>query len=149
GREDSPWYPTMRLFRQPSLGDWNSVLDRLMDAIREKITDHTASTDATQIASSPFDQSSLTTDHPTTPPPHHLTTPQPVHSPVTTHHSPLYQARVCDDQGLAFYDAGRYEEAVAWFQAALEWQPDFATAYYHMGLARSRQGTLDQAEQNF
>jgi len=25
-REDSPWYPTMRLFRQPSMGDWETVI---------------------------------------------------------------------------------------------------------------------------
>ena len=25
-RDDSPWYPTMNLFRQPTLGDWESVV---------------------------------------------------------------------------------------------------------------------------
>jgi hypothetical protein len=25
-RGDSPWYPTMRLFRQPAIGGWNPVI---------------------------------------------------------------------------------------------------------------------------
>jgi hypothetical protein len=28
-RADTPWYPTLRLFRQPARGDWDSVLDRV------------------------------------------------------------------------------------------------------------------------
>ena len=28
-REDSPWYPTMRLFQQPALGDWRTVFERI------------------------------------------------------------------------------------------------------------------------
>jgi tetratricopeptide (TPR) repeat protein len=29
GREDSPWYPTMRLFRQSALGRWENVVERV------------------------------------------------------------------------------------------------------------------------
>jgi len=31
-REDSPWYPTMRLFRHPARGDWRSVVQRVATA---------------------------------------------------------------------------------------------------------------------
>jgi hypothetical protein len=36
GREDSPWYPTMRLFRQTQRGDWLEALDKLAAALRER-----------------------------------------------------------------------------------------------------------------
>jgi ADP-heptose:LPS heptosyltransferase len=29
GRDDSPWYPSMRLFRQMRAGDWTSVVTRV------------------------------------------------------------------------------------------------------------------------
>ena len=32
-REDSPWYPTMRLFRQEQRGDWDGVVARMADAV--------------------------------------------------------------------------------------------------------------------
>ena len=44
GREDSPWYPTMRLFRQERQGDWAGVMARVHDALeRESRSMSTAS----------------------------------------------------------------------------------------------------------
>ena len=36
-REDSPWYPTARLFRQVRPGDWDPVLERLRGALAEEL----------------------------------------------------------------------------------------------------------------
>ena len=32
-REDSPWYPSMRLFRQPAVGDWDAVFARMAEEL--------------------------------------------------------------------------------------------------------------------
>lgn len=34
-REDSPWYPTARLWRQSAIGDWAGVIARLTEALRK------------------------------------------------------------------------------------------------------------------
>jgi hypothetical protein len=34
-RHDSPWYPTMRLFRQPRLGDWAALVEDVISAWNE------------------------------------------------------------------------------------------------------------------
>ena len=36
-REDSPWYPTMRLFRQAAPGDWSGVFERMAQALEELV----------------------------------------------------------------------------------------------------------------
>jgi tetratricopeptide (TPR) repeat protein len=36
GRDDSPWYPTMRLFRQTTPGDWDEVFGRIAAALRDE-----------------------------------------------------------------------------------------------------------------
>jgi hypothetical protein len=34
GREESPWYSTIRLFRQASFGDWSAVVERVAGELR-------------------------------------------------------------------------------------------------------------------
>jgi FkbM family methyltransferase len=40
GRDDSPWYPTMRLFTQRQLGDWNEVVARVALALIDAVHAH-------------------------------------------------------------------------------------------------------------
>ncbi len=39
GRDDSPWYPGVRLFRQTAWGDWTTVFIRVKEALRERALD--------------------------------------------------------------------------------------------------------------
>lgn len=35
GRSDTPWYPTMRLFRQPRRGDWQTPINQIVHALTD------------------------------------------------------------------------------------------------------------------
>jgi tetratricopeptide (TPR) repeat protein len=41
-REDNPWYPTMRLYRQPAIGDWGAVLHKVADDLQIRAWDTAA-----------------------------------------------------------------------------------------------------------
>jgi len=43
GRDDSPWYPTMRLFRKGRTDDWSQVVARVAQALRQRV-EHGAGT---------------------------------------------------------------------------------------------------------
>jgi ADP-heptose:LPS heptosyltransferase len=35
-REDTPWYPSAKLFRQPAFGDWDGAIARVGDELRKR-----------------------------------------------------------------------------------------------------------------
>jgi ADP-heptose:LPS heptosyltransferase len=35
GRRDSPWYPTLRLYRQARAGGWSDVVDAVLSDLRD------------------------------------------------------------------------------------------------------------------
>ncbi len=38
GRDDSPWYPTMKLFRQSAAGDWAGVFEAMASILKTRLT---------------------------------------------------------------------------------------------------------------
>jgi hypothetical protein len=34
-RDDTPWYPTAKLLRQPTFGDWDGVMIRLCEELQQ------------------------------------------------------------------------------------------------------------------
>jgi hypothetical protein len=34
-RDDSPWYPGARIFRQPTFGDWDTVINRVATELKQ------------------------------------------------------------------------------------------------------------------
>jgi hypothetical protein len=43
GRTDSPWYPTMRIFKQPRPFDWDSVAQQVHTALQALVLSHEGS----------------------------------------------------------------------------------------------------------
>jgi hypothetical protein len=41
-REDSPWYPGMRLFRQSQAGEWDSVFERMVIEVGRHLRERSA-----------------------------------------------------------------------------------------------------------
>jgi ADP-heptose:LPS heptosyltransferase len=49
-RDDSPWYPTMRLFRQSAVDDWAGVVRDMESALRALVRDAATDGDISSVA---------------------------------------------------------------------------------------------------
>jgi tetratricopeptide (TPR) repeat protein len=121
-REDSPWYPTIRLFRQSRPGDWEGVFHRLVEALaarRPHAGVPTRREDYCQamqwIAEGRCDDAraileQMRGEHPDAPDIHH-------------------------NLGVAMAKLGRLDDAIACFREAVRLRPDSTDAQGNLGLA--------------
>ncbi|WP_158240471.1 tetratricopeptide repeat protein [Telmatospirillum siberiense] len=121
-RDDSPWYPSARLFRQKAPGDWTEVVTRIAATLSSVIEGHTP------LAAAP-------------PLPHPPSTPRnaPSGDDGKTRAKTLYA------QGVALQGAGRPLDAEAAYRAALAADPNHAEAHNNLGNILSSQGRRDEA----
>jgi Tfp pilus assembly protein PilF len=168
GREDSPYYPTARLFRQPARGDWDSVALRVRRALDER-TGAPAVT-APEVARLLADAQAKLNAGETAAAEHALRTAlaaDPMHARAWHHLGLIAQGRADhaaaaglfhralalasdtavahNNLGVSLGALGRGDEAIACYRRALALQPDYAKACLNLGAALMDSDALAEA----
>lgn len=136
GRSDSPWYPTMRLFRQPVEGDWRSVISDMVQALQKQLPLPQSS----QAASSLFEKRTETKEC------HKITIDQ-AHLPATKQPPCLEQMDIqtCYDLGVQLKDSGNLTGAEACFRHIVKQNPELPESQHALGLVLQLQGNFKEA----
>ncbi len=173
-REDSPWYPSVRLFRQGTIGDWKTVFEKLKFAL---LTQLTRAGKIQNIESNPQDiiidinvalnyhqtgqlaQAKLIYQQ--------LLNNQPNHAVALHYLGLIYHqegnteyaiellkkslsidakdAIVHNNLGIIYMEKNQLDAAMDCYEQALKMQPDYAAAYYNKGYVLQKQQLLQQA----
>ncbi len=115
GRDDSPWYPTIRLFRQSAPGDWEGLLTRVKGELAQQLS-----------AAVPDNQSGIELMQQG-----RYAQAENVFS-AAARLNPASADAHCN-RGVALDAMERYEEALDCYRQALSLRPDFVQALFNMG----------------
>ncbi len=139
-REDSPWYPTLRLFRQRTLGDWNEVFTRIVAALQNRLILRGS------LPNTPVDYENA----------------KRIHSHARDHLAekrwreaePLLikliqmmpdSTEVYQDLGVTYAKQGQLKDAIECFRRAIELQPTSTSAMANLGRALFENGQLTES----
>jgi tetratricopeptide (TPR) repeat protein len=155
-RDDSPWYPTARLFRQREVGDWSDVFRRIAAALAEQRSDLPRA--------APVAADSLTSPRPSA-----VALPGSTAEAFATawkHHQAkeyaqaerIYRQIIAIDPahadswcflGGVYNEQGRSTEAEPCFRRAVELIPGYASAGNFLGILLAQRGDLEGALASF
>jgi FkbM family methyltransferase len=165
GREDCPWYPSMRLFRQSRLGEWHDVFQRICESLKELKAMPRSRRQSRVRVSGGKQRASKRRPLPTAVSvvasslTEALTKGQELHRAGDFLQAEQLYRRVLQSaptQAEAWFLLGgtcqalnRIEEAVSHFQKALELKPDFPDALNSLGIAFVQQRKVEEAVASF
>lgn len=119
--DTTPWYPTMRLFRQAQSSDWNEVVERVVNALNEFVKQRLMAIGFNHSASSP--QKTIETES----------------QPLST--DPVALCR----KGSRLHRDGKLDQAIDHYRAAVDTDPNHWEARHLLGLAFFQKGNTRKA----
>ncbi|MGL5058469.1 MAG: tetratricopeptide repeat protein [Microcoleus sp.] len=137
-REDSPWYPTARLFRQRERGDWEGVFARVAEAVAAELSRELTSLKLPTEAAHPLWKKETLSPHPPLSP-----SPHPPLSP-----SPLRVSEEAEEAlraGRDLQDRNQLQGAIECYARAIAIAPNYAAAHSNLGVVKQRLGLLSEA----
>ncbi|RMH74721.1 MAG: tetratricopeptide repeat protein [Cyanobacteria bacterium J007] len=116
-RDDSPWYPTARLFRQSQPGDWRDLFDRVKVALRQLFPPEVFHPGAVDRAS----------------------------PPVNREAEPSISLQNSLEGAIARHQGGFLDEAATLYRQILQQHPHHLTALTNLGMLLKETGKLAEA----
>lgn len=127
-RSDSPWYPTMTLFRQSTMGDWQSVFQEIKIKLQQLIKQNKSSSKKISVLTQGI--SKKQTINPTL---------------ATSFHDAVLHYHL----GEKLQAEGEFLEAIAEYKKSIELRPDQVEVYNAIGNAFNNIGNFHEAEKAF
>ncbi|KAF0219379.1 MAG: hypothetical protein FD174_2078 [Geobacteraceae bacterium] len=151
-RDDSPWYPSMRLFRQEKSGDWQGVMIRVKEALAELV----ASAANAGLIPHPAGEGQTLPESDTDADAFNLLGIEAFKAGNYEKAAEMFSRAISanghtssfhNNLGIAFKELGRPDEAADCFRTALDINPVYPMAHYNLGIVLQNKGDFDGAVQ--